>query len=47
MKEKSYKFLRFNKLMDKLKIKIFKPREDQYDACVAHNNGNMSEDEWA
>lgn len=47
VKEKPYKCMRFNKIMDELKIKIFKPKKDQCDACVAHKSGNMSDDEWA
>ena len=45
--ERPYKFLRFIKIMDELKIKIFKPRKDQCDDCVAHKNGNMPDEEWA
>jgi hypothetical protein len=46
VKEKPYKFLRFSKLMDELMIKIFKPRKDQCDECVAHKNGNVSDEVW-
>lgn len=41
---KPFKYKRFRDIMDEMKIQIFKPRKDQCDTCVAHKNGNISDE---
>lgn len=41
-----YKFKRFDMIMEEKNIRIFKPRKDMCDTCIAHNEGNISDKEW-
>lgn len=37
---------KFGEILEEQKISIFKPRKDQCDTCVAHKEGNLSEEDY-